>query len=153
MSICILGFVFSFRTAFGVLLAPNNVHVSTIPTLNRILALVLALVLVLSNAVLACFCLCPCRACLCLVWPLPLPNHPCPSGRLLLGVMMNLSVSCFVHLRDLYTHKYVLISSLKTPYDSQSRTVPPVRVSRDHLATKLQIELMRMSSARLCAFP
>ena len=52
MSICILGFVFSFRTSFGVLLAPTVFRevstLSPIPTFNRILVLVLALVLVLS---------------------------------------------------------------------------------------------------------
>ena len=47
MSICILGFVFSFRTTFGVLLAPAVFRVvsalSTIPTFNRIFVLVLVL--------------------------------------------------------------------------------------------------------------
>ena len=52
MSICILGFVFSLRTTFvGVLLAPTVFRVvsalSTVPTFNRILDLVLALVLIL----------------------------------------------------------------------------------------------------------
>ena len=50
MSICILGFVFPLRTTFvGVLLAPTVFRVvsalSTVPTFNRILVLVLALVL------------------------------------------------------------------------------------------------------------
>ena len=52
MSICILGFVFSFRTTFGVLLEPTVFRevstFSTNPTFNRILVLVLALVPVLS---------------------------------------------------------------------------------------------------------
>ena len=52
VSICILGFVFSFRATFGVLLAPTVFRAvstsSTIPTFNRILALVFALVPVLS---------------------------------------------------------------------------------------------------------
>ena len=50
---CILGFVFSLRATFvGVLLAPTVFRVvsalTTVPTFNRILVLVLALVLVLS---------------------------------------------------------------------------------------------------------
>ena len=65
-------------------------------------------------AVIASPCLCPCHACLCFVCPSLCRMHQCPLGRLLLGVM-NLSVSCFVHLRQ--HSQYVLTSSLKTPYE------------------------------------
>ena len=76
--------------------------------------------------VLACLCLCPC---LCQM-------RQCPWDRLLLGVM-NLPVSRFVHLRDLYTHSmfWFLLSRHHTKSISHDSTV---RVSRDHPATKLQ---------------
>ena len=95
---CILGLVLSFRTTFvGVLLAPTVIRVvsalSTIPSFNRILVLVLlrtpvsSLLSLLSFAfalavlAFALFALCQ--------------THRCPLGRLLLGVT-NLSVSRFV---------------------------------------------------------
>ena len=147
MSICILGFVFALRTTFvGVLLAPTVLRVvsalSSVPTFNRILVLVLALVLVLSVLSLLSllsllpFAFCPCRACLCFVCPCLCRMHQCPLSRLLLGVM-NLSVSRFVQFRDLYTHSMFLflLSRHRTKSISHGSTV---RVSRDHLATKLQ---------------
>ena len=114
VSICIHGFVFSLRTTFvGVLLEPTVFRVvstfSTIPTFNRLLALVLVLVLVLVLSVLvfALFVLCQ--------------MHLCPLGRLLLGVM-SLSVSCFVHLRDLHS-QYVFEFFSQNTIRNQSRTI------------------------------
>ena len=159
MSICILGFVFSLRSIFfGVLLAPTVFRVvsalSTVSTFNRIPVLVLALVLVLSVLSLLSLpslCVCPCRACLCFVCPCLCQMHQCSLGRLLLGVM-NLSVSRFVYFRDIYTHSSVLISSLKTPYEVNLARFNCTCFSRSS-GNKASRELMRMSSARVCAFP
>ena len=149
MSICIHGFVFSFRTTFGVLLAPTVFRVvstfSTIPTFNRILALVLALVLSVLSLLAFAFALATLASCL--VCPCLCQMRQCPLGRLLLGVM-DLSVSRFV----LRVHsQYVLISSLKTPYEVNLARFNCTCFSRS--ANKASRELMRMSSVRLCAFP
>ena len=97
MSICILGFVFSLRTTFGVLLEPTVFRVvstfSTISTFNRVLVLVLALVPVLSLLSLLSFAFALSVLCFAL---LALAFAKCQLG-------LDLSVSRFV-LRDLYTH-------------------------------------------------
>ena len=117
----------------------SSVRAFTVPTFNRILVLVLAVLAVLAVlvvlAVLAVLCLCPCRACLCFVCLCQ--THRCPSGHLLLGVT-DLSVSCFEHVRGLYTRSMFcfLLSRHHTNSVSHGSTA---HVSRDHPATGLQV--------------
>ena len=121
---CIPGFVLSFRTTCGVLLAPTVFRVvsalSRIPTFNRILVLVL---------VLTPDC-CPCCPCFPLPLPLPclpLPCLPLPLPNALMSVgssppgVTNLSVSRFV-LRGLHTHSMFDLFSQDT-IRNQSRMV------------------------------
>ena len=109
MSICILGFVFSLRTTFDVLLEPTVFRVvatsSTVPIFNQVLVLVLALVpvlSVLSLLSLLSFAFALSVLAFALLALAFAKWDQCPLCRLLLGVM-DLSVSRFV-LRDLYTH-------------------------------------------------
>ena len=98
------------------------------------------------RAVLASLCPCPCRACLCLVCQ----THRCPLGRLLLGVT---NLLCFTFRPAWPLHsQYVLISSLKTPYEFSLARFNCTCYSRSS-GNKASSELMRMSSARMCAFP
>ena len=107
MSICILGFVFSFRTTFvGVLLAPTVFQemsaLPTVPTFHRILALVPSLHLPLPL---------PCLPLLRL--PLPLPKATMSIGSSPLG-----GDDPFLHAFAWPLHsQYVLIFSLKTPHE------------------------------------
>ena len=137
MSICILGFVFSLRTTFvGVLLAPTVFRVvptlSTIPTFDRILVLVLALVLVLS--VLSVLSLLPFAFALAM---LVFALFPFAFAKCTICVTSTLTV-CF----DFFSQDTIR---------SQSRTVQ-LYVFLE-IINKASKELMRMSSARLCAFP